>query len=119
MGDGNTLYAGCLLIQNGSVSYIDESLNFFRKHSSNTTEKCYSNGTDFIEDKSIFDYLVKNSLIKSSTIKSIRQRNLIKFSTFPFDSEDVREKVIKAWDFSLKERIRRRATTLFYKLLSN
>ena len=104
------------IIQNGSVSYIDESLNFFRKHSANTTERCYTNGTDFIEDKRIFDYLVKNSLIKSSTIKSIRRRNLIKFSTFPFDSEEVRKKVIETWDFSLKEHICKTAISLFYKL---
>lgn len=103
------------IIQNGSVSYIEESLNFFRKHSTNTTEKCYSNGTDFIEDKKIFDYLVKNRLINSQTIKAIRKHNLVKFSTFPFDNEDVRNKVIKTWNFSLKERIRRAAVSLFYK----
>lgn len=103
------------IIQNGSVSYIDESLNFFRKHGTNTTEKCYSNGTDFIEDKRIFDYLVKNRLINSNTIKTIRRRNLAKFSTFPFDNEEVRKIVIKTWDFSLKERIRRAAVSFFYK----
>ena len=103
------------IIQNGSVSYIDESLNYFRKHGTNTTEKCYSNGTDFIEDKIIFDYLVENRLINSNTIKTIRRRNLAKFSTFPFDNEDIRNKVIKTWNFSLKERIRRAAVSLFYK----
>ncbi len=104
------------IIQNGSVSYIDESLNFFRKHSANTTERCYTNGTDFIEDKRIFDYLVKNRLINSNTIKTIRRRNLVKFSTFPFDSEEVRKEVIETWGFSFKERIRKSAISLFYKL---
>lgn len=104
------------IVQNGSISYIDESLNFFRKHSANTTERCYTNGTDFIEDKIIFDYLVKNGLIKSDTIKSIRRRNLIKFSIFPFDSEEVRKRVLETWDFSFKERFRKSARSLFYKL---
>lgn len=104
------------IIQNGSVSYIDESLNFFRKHGSNTTEKCYSNGTDFIEDKSVFDYLVKNRLINSNTIKAIRRRNIVKFSSFPFDSQEVRKRVLETWNFSLKERIHKSARFLFYKL---
>lgn len=104
------------LIENGSVSYIDEALNFFRKHHKSTTEIYYTNGTDFIEDKRIFDYLVKNKLISSDTINKIRRHNLAKFSIFPFDNEEVRERVIRTWDFSLKERIRRSVALFFYKI---
>ena len=104
------------IIQKGSVSYIDEALNFFRKHGSNTTEKSYANGTDFIEDKRIFDYLVKNRLINSSTIKNVRRHNLVKFTSFPFDSEEIRNQVIKTWNFSTKERLRMQISQLLHRL---
>lgn len=104
------------VVQNGSISYIDESLNFFRKHNTNTTEKCYTNGTDFIENKRIFDYLVRNKLINDSTIRFIRRHNLALFSTFPFDSEETRKRVIKTWEFSSHERFRRLITSFYYKL---
>ena len=104
------------IIQKGSVSYVDEALNFFRKHGSNTTEKSYTNGTDFIEDKRIFDYLVKNKLINSNTKKSIRRNNLSKFTSFPFDNEEIRKRVIKSWNFSTKERLRMHMSQFLYRL---
>lgn len=100
------------IVKNGSISYIDEALNFFRKHSTNTTEKSYSNGTDFVEDKIIFDYLVDNQLISQKTSERIRMQNLYKFSTFPFDNEKVRNKVLNAWHFTFKERLRKMMTSL-------
>lgn len=104
------------MVKNGSISYIDEALNFFRKHSTNTTEKSYSNGTNFVEDKIIFDYLVGNQLISQKTSERIRMQNLYKFSSFPFDNEEVRYRVINAWHFTFKEQLRKKMTSLFNRI---
>lgn len=88
----------------GKVTYIEEALNYFRKHSSNTTEKCYSNGTDFIEDKKIFDYLVSNKLIHNKIASNIRRNNLYRFLKFPFDNEEIRKKVLDSWGYSFFEK---------------
>ena len=104
------------LVQNGYISFIDETLNFFRKHGTNTTEKLYSNGLDFLEDKKIFDYLVKKQLINSHSIKSIKRRNLVRFTSYPFDNEEIRKKVLKTWKFSFYERFRLYVSFLFDKI---
>ena len=91
------------IVQKGSISYIDEALNHFRKHNTNSTERFYTNGTDYIEDKRIFDYLVKNALISKRTIKSIKKHNLRKFYHYPFDNKEIRKKVLNSWNFSYSE----------------
>lgn len=104
------------IVQNGYISFIDEALNYFRIHGTNTTQKLYSNGVDFLEDKKIFDYLVRNQLINTHTMKYIKKRNLAKFTSYPFDNEEIRRKVINAWDFSFKERFRMYFSSLLHKI---
>ena len=104
------------LVEKGSISFTGETLNYFRKHSSNTTEKCYKNGTDFIEEKKIFDYLITRNLITPNIARKIRRKNIAKFSHYPFDSEKTRKKVMKTWDFSYFEYFRYYLSSIYYKI---
>jgi len=105
------------MAEKGSVSFVGEALNYFRKHGENSTEKFYSNGVDFTEDKRIFDYLTSHNLISPNTAKMIRRGNLSLFKEYPFDSEEVRERVLECWDFTPKERMRYKLANLFHKLV--
>lgn len=46
------------LAEMGKVFYLNESLNYFRQHITNTTSQTVKSGLNIIENKKVFDYLI-------------------------------------------------------------
>lgn len=81
----------------GNVYVMSEPLNFFRHHGSNTTSRCFYNGTSFFEAKDTYDFIKKNYkastfqllLIKSFYIEKIRNRT--------FKDENTKRQLLDYW----------------------
>lgn len=82
-GEGDWLF-WIELAEKGCVCFVNEALNFFRQHSSNTTKKSVKQGADLIEHKVLYNYLVRRGYfsIFSKVIYRIRFVHLIQRKPF-------------------------------------
>ena len=87
------------IAERGKIAVENEPLNFFRSHSSNTTERTRRQGINGIEFKRIFEYLQDHGHL--SWIDAIRLKKkriyAAKYVNDYYDSEEIRQKVIDAW----------------------
>ena len=87
----------------GEVSIVNEGLNYFRQHNANTTSKLYLDGTNFIEDKLIFDYLIVNNLAPYSKRCLAKWYVNKRISATTFGDDVVKNKVVKIWNIKVYE----------------
>jgi glycosyltransferase involved in cell wall biosynthesis len=86
------------LAEKGNVCFINEELNYFRKHGTNTTERLWQNGTTYAELVIVIDYLMETlnvPMIKRIT-KRIKQIASIQHNQF--FSKEVKRKLLSVWD---------------------
>ena len=91
------------IAEQGDVSIINEGLNYFRRHETVSTPKYYANGSNFYEDKKIFDYLNDKGLVsfwegclaKWFVYKKIKKTH--------FDSNVIEQHVESIWDINSVE----------------
>lgn len=83
----------------GNVYFVNEELNYFRLHDTNTTAKLWGKGVSADEHLIVFNYLMdvlNVSLIRKTILRSqfvaIIQENKC------FENEDVRRMLLKRWD---------------------
>lgn len=86
------------ICESGKVAFLNEPLNYFRQHDSNTTKKMLENGNSFIEHKIIYDKLVNNHHI--STIKAVILKG---WQILGFQMNDrlnmaAKQEVLNTWD---------------------
>lgn len=102
----------------GKVSFCNESLNYFREHTTNTTQKCYKNGVDFFEGKEILSYLKKNQLLSKKTVKYAQRYNIDKILNSNFDSPNVKNELLIIWGYNKAYKIKKFVSKVLCKLES-
>lgn len=89
------------IAERGNVAFVNSGLNFFRQHGDNTTARCYVDGTNFLEDKKIFDYLCKRYHI-SWRNRIYVYRETMKFANdVKLKNDNIRQKVMQEWNMPL------------------
>lgn len=87
------------IAEKGMVCYVNQKLNYFRKHQENTTTQMEKTGKHFIENFYIFQYLVDKRLI--TTNKAIKRRiqmfDSIKSSNI---TNEVQEHALLLWGYN-------------------
>ncbi len=86
------------LMEQGTVFFCSQVLNFFRFHKSNTTKSMGSRGISAIEHKIIFDYLKEHNYMTSSVAKIERLKFVDYLMRSDFESFTARIKVLHLWD---------------------
>ena len=113
-GAGDRLF-WIYIAEQGDVSVINQGLNFFRRHSTNSTSKYYTSGQNYKEDKFIFDYLKGKGYInyfRECQAKFFIQNSI---NHVNFDTEDIRQDVIDTWKISKLEFV---VGTIYYYIIS-
>lgn len=95
-GAGDRLF-WILLAEQGEVSIVNKGLNYFRKHCSNTTAKCYADGSNFFEDKEIFDYISSKGLMGYFNKCGAKWYVYEKCKRIQFVDKIVAQKVYNVW----------------------
>jgi len=89
------------IAENGKVCFLDRNLNFFRKHGTNTTERTIREGSNILENKRVFDYLVDRKMVNRRQI--IRRKLFsIEFirNSFPHLDEGKRKEYLAQWGYT-------------------
>lgn len=60
----------------GSISYVNDSLNYYRQYSNNTTFRSIANGTTEKEHQFIFNHLLINGIINEQMYSSHRKKRI-------------------------------------------
>ena len=106
------------LAQKGTVCFCSEALNYFRKHSTNTTQKSYLNGVDYFEGKKILNYLVENRLISKKTETWNRKEHL-KFVLYKnFENEEIRKELLRIWGYNKRYQVKYFCSRVLHKIES-
>lgn len=64
-GSGDYLF-WIYLCEQGNVAFLNKALNYFRQHKKNTTSSSISNGTLFLENHKIFQYLKRKGYVSKT-----------------------------------------------------
>lgn len=86
-----------MLAERGKVCFVNKELNYFRLHSQNITKMNFITGTGSREDIIVFNYLVKNGLLKGRRKESIWLTRTHWFTTLPYDKETM-SVLMHQWD---------------------
>lgn len=87
------------MAEKGNVGFDSRAMNHFRQHGNNTTQKLYRNGTDMIEDHSIWLYLREHGLISRKKAWELQKYRIMWQMGYEFDSEEIRRKVLRTWGY--------------------
>ena len=82
----------------GSVSFIDEELNYFRLHDTNTTYKLMKSGVSQIETLIIFNYLMAKFQVSWIRKFSLRLSFMSEYQEHKYANEEIRSMVLQRWD---------------------
>lgn len=98
------------MAESGRVFYLNKALNFYRQHGGNTTKKMINDGSEFLENKEIFDYLATKHLFSAFTKNLFVLSNYMSVMSLKCN-EEVREKLFNYWGWdkytSIKVQFRR------------
>lgn len=103
-GEGDWLF-WIELMEHGNVFFVNETLNYFRFHRSNTTSTLASKGISQIEHKIVYDYLVEHGFLSSEFKSKEKYRCVYAFFYQEYDSMATKRKVMNVWDKSRLTRL--------------
>lgn len=83
--------------EHGNVAIINEYLNYFRHHGTNTTAKCNSSGQNMKEVKAINDYLLHKGLLNQTEEKRVARRIISDIYISKFSSPQTKEELLSTW----------------------
>jgi len=87
------------MAEKGYVGFDSRAMNHFRQHDNNTTQKLYRNGTDMIEDHSIWLYLREHGLVSRKKAWELQKYRIMWQMGYEFESEEIRRKVLRTWGY--------------------
>lgn len=90
------------IAEHGNIAFVDSGLNFFRQHGDNTTSRCICNGSNFLEDKKIFDKICSKYNFSWGKRIFVYQEMLKLANRTQFISQAVKQKVMITWKMPVK-----------------
>ena len=88
----------------GDVAIVDERLNYYRKHGSNTTKSGFIQGINQRESKIVLDYILERNYISKKEYDIIRRDFLKKFVFELIEDKQIKKEIYDYWDFNQFER---------------
>lgn len=89
------------IAEEGNTAFVNSGLNFFRQHGDNTTARCYVDGTNFIEDKRIFDYICRRYKVSMRNRLFVYLETLKFAKRIQFKNEQIKEEVFSQWSMPI------------------
>lgn len=87
------------MAEKGDVAIINKPLNYFRQHLNKVTPQRAMDGTNLLENKRIFDYMMANNYLSNSFRKYlVMGYYLYLVQSSKFNNEDIRAKVLQEWN---------------------
>ena len=88
--------------ESGWVFYNNKPLNFFRRHSENTTSNLNKNGRNAKETYAVYNYLQEKKHFRRFSNLMFRARKLIEYQSEQyFQDKKTKNEVLKNWNFTL------------------
>lgn len=91
--------------EHGNVAIINEYLNYFRHHGTNTTAKCNFSGQNMKEVKAINDYLLHKGLLNQTEEKRVARRIISDIYISKFSSPQTKEELLSTWKATSMDKI--------------
>lgn len=86
------------LMRLGDVVFVNQELNQFRFHETNTTQVSFNTGIGDFEHKFVFDFLVSEGFIERNRIWLERKNSIKCYMKKRYATNDINGKVLKNWD---------------------
>lgn len=87
------------MAEDGKVFYINKALNFYRQHGSNTTKRMINDGSEFLENKEIFDYLESKHLFSHFTKNLFILSNYMSVISLR-GNDETKDRLFKCWEWN-------------------
>ena len=88
------------IAEHGNVVIINKVLSYFRSHSQRVTPKSSKNGVIMFEYKKTIDHIMQMGIISEKRKKMMMDYVHYKLLTNKFEREDLRERLLRYWNFS-------------------
>lgn len=100
-GAGDYLFWVNLALK-GNVAIVNSPLCYYRRHSSNITARRDSDGTNFIEEKIVFDYILQNVHISWLRKQGALYYHWIRIINMEYNSKEIRTGLYQLWSIPFK-----------------
>lgn len=100
-GAGDYLFWVNLALK-GNVAIVNSPLCYFRRHSNSVTSRRDSDGTNFIEEKIVFDYILQNVHISWLRKQGALYYHWIRIINMEYDSNEIRMGLYQLWSIPFK-----------------
>lgn len=100
----------------GKVVFVNETLNYFRRHHTNVTERLMEDGISFVEIKRVADYLKFNGLMTEHTMRKIEYENYVRYKKLIFPTPQQQKIVSQSWNFGFRHKLWYRAQNLYKRI---
>lgn len=97
-GAGDRLF-WIYLLETGNVGFVDEELNHFRNHTSNTTKSKNKTGSNQREDKKILDYIFKKGYINKKEYETCKKEYVRTMIFEMVEDKELKRDLYEAWEF--------------------
>ena len=96
-GAGDYLFWVEIAMQ-GNVAIVNKRLSYFRRHGTNVTEKRNADGTNYIEEKRILDYICSFMHISYLRMQGILYMHASRIKNIEFENNTIKEQIYDLWD---------------------
>lgn len=105
-----------LISEQGDVAVVDENLNYYRQHGSNTTSYGFQNGINQKETKLILDYLLDKEYINKDTYRKIRRFFLKKMVFELLTDDNLKKEIYAYWGYGKIQQLSLRLEAYYQNL---
>lgn len=113
-GSGDRLF-WIEMAENGKVCYVNEALNFFRRHNACVTRRNFKSGNREREHRFIFNYLIDKRELSSFDAFRIKLRTVRRIVSSDYDDSRAKTELLNLWDIHYVYRV----LLPFYKMYGN
>ena len=96
-GAGDYLFWVEIAMQ-GNVAIVNKRLSYFRRHGTNVTEKRNADGTNYIEEKRILDYICSIMHISYLRMQGILYMHASRIKNIEFENDTIKNQIYELWD---------------------
>ena len=114
-GAGDKLF-WIYLLETGNVGFVDEELNHFRNHTSNTTKSKNKTGVNQREDKKILDYIFQKGYINKEEYEACKKKYVRTMIFEMIEDESLKKELYGVWEFGKLSQLKLRIGALGRKI---